>query len=202
MNNLQAKVRNTSKVQTDFPAKAGENPNQGIDEMLILLRNRAVVDLLRDEEALFDINSFERCIQPPGNQARARIVFGLKEILDEKSAESLLAFLELHSWNFRFSLSLRDFRRTYHPHWLFCLFLFYLMWLILLLPFTVAFSDLTFFRIVLGICGITSVLTLCVYYEFKERKRLKRINLREIRLQESQNWFKSIAPHSWIKNQP
>lgn len=169
MNNAQKTVRRLkiiACVGTNENKTPLADPHAGVDELLLLKRNRAVVQLLRDEEALFDEENFERRVQPPGHKARARIAFELRKILEFEEAESLLAYLDKRGWNFRFSLALRDLRLTYKPHWIFRFFLFGAIWFVISLPFIpVNFNSLIFFnpdwrllKIVLIICGAASAL--------------------------------------------
>ena len=185
-------ARKAARSRAIPPPKTNKNEtppadvNAGIDELLLLKRNRAVVRLMRDEEALFDKDNFERRVQPPGYKARARIAFGLTEILEPDEAASLLAYLDERRWKLRFSLTPRDLRQTYKPRWFFRFVLFKAMWLVISLPFIpVNLSSLVFFnpdwtliQIVLIICGAASVITSFVYYEFEERRRQRRVDCR------------------------
>ena len=116
MNNAQKTVKRLKIIAcagTNENKTPPADPHAGVDDLLLLKRNRAVVQLLRDEEALFDEENFERRVQPPGHRAQARIAFELRKILEFEEAESLLAYLDKRAWNFRFSLSLRDRLRSF-----------------------------------------------------------------------------------------
>lgn len=173
--------------------KPPADPHAGIDDLLLLKRDRAVVQMLRDEEVLFDDENFERRIEPPGHRARARIAFGLREILEPEEAASLLAYLDRRGWKFRFSLAPRDLRLSYKPRWFFRFLAFEAVWLFIALPFIpgdlyslIFFSpDWTLLKIVLIVCSAASVLSSLVYYEFDERARMRRVALRERRLTEN-----------------
>lgn len=207
------KARNTIKTLTaTTPAGANVNKmpaadvNADIDELLLLKRDRAVVSLMRDEEALFDEENFERRVEPPGRRARARIAFGLTEILEPDEAASLLAYLDRRDWKLRFSLATRDLRQTYKTRWFFRFLLFEAMWLVISLPFipgnlTLLISsnrDWTMIHIFLITCGAASVITTLVYYEFEERCRTCRVNRRERLMRSAPNESEhDFAPHRW-----
>ncbi len=212
MNNAQKTVKRLKIIAcagTNENKTLPADPHAGVDELLLLKRNRAVVQLLRDEEALFDEENFERRVQPPGHKARARIAFELRKILEFEEAESLLAYLDKSGWNFRFSLSLRDLRLTYKPHWIFRFFLFGAMWLLISLPFLpVNFNSLIFFnpdwrllKIVLIICGAASAITSFVHNEFEERRRRRRVGCRARLIQNAEIAPKyRFLPHRWMGN--
>lgn len=211
------KARNAIKTLTaTTPAGANVNKtpsadvnadvNADINELLLLKRDRAVVSLMRDEEALFDEENFERRVEPPGRRARARIAFGLTEILEPDEAASLLAYLDRRDWKFRFSLATRDLRQTYKPRWFFRFLLFKAMWLVISLPFIpgnftlLIFSnrDWMLIHIFLITCGAASVITTLIYYEFEERCRVRRVNRRERLMRSAPNGSEyDFAPHRW-----
>lgn len=193
----------------------GEKPpadrHADIDDLLLLKRDGAVVRLLRDEEVLFDDENFERRIEPPGHRARARIAFGLREILEPEDAASLLAYLDRRAWKFRFSLALRDLRRSYKPRWFFRFLAFEAVWLVIALPFisgglySLIFlnPDWTLLTIVFIACSAASVLCSLVYYEFDERARMRRVAFREQRLIENTECPRehSSSPCRWMSDE-
>lgn len=193
----------------------GEKPtadrHAGIDDLLLLKRDGAVVRLLRDEEVLFDEANFERRIEPPGHRARARIAFGLGEILEPEEAASLLAYLDRRGWKFRYSLALRDLRRSYKPRWFFRFLVFETVWLVIALPFisgnlySLIFlnPDWTPLTIVFIASSAASVLSSLVYYEFDERARMRRVAFRERRLTENTEFPRehSSSPCRWMSDE-
>ncbi len=147
--------------------------DEELDQLLVLRRNRAVVNLLRDEESVSDdLAEGSRCVINPGGKAKQRISVGMREALEAREAESLLAFLDRGEWNMKIELSVRDVIYTYKPSRFSKLFIPAVLWLIALkfMPLSEQAAEVLFWIVTTS----ATALPLLALGELKRERRVRR----------------------------
>jgi len=171
--------------------------DEELDNLFVLRRNRAVVNLLRDEEAATDdLAEGRRCISNPGGKAKRRISVGLYEILEAQEAESLLEFISKREWNLKIALSVRDMVYTYKPSCFAKLFIAGVLWLIAL-----KFMPLSEQAIQLLFWSAATTATALPFLALEELMRARRVRRRDELARQTQLSNRRQPQYLWMRNE-